>query len=99
LFVILRTPNKKDMDYKDVKLTKMDIKVLGTGCPKCKALEKAVVNSLSELHIQADVSKVEDIMEIMQFGVMQTPALVINGKVVLSGRLPKDQELKSLLTQ
>ena len=89
----------KDMDYKDVKLTKMDIKVLGTGCPKCKALEKAVVNSLSELHIQADVSKVEDIMEIMQFGVMQTPALVINGKVVLSGRLPKDQELKSLLTQ
>jgi len=87
------------MDYKDVKLTKMDIKVLGTGCPKCKALEKAVINSLSELHLQADVSKVEDIMEIMQFGVMQTPALVINGKVVLSGRLPKDQELKSLLAQ
>ncbi|HPF51708.1 MAG TPA: thioredoxin family protein [Draconibacterium sp.] len=87
------------MDYKDLKPGKMDIKVLGTGCPKCKALEKAVVNSLSELHIQADVSKVEDIMEIMQFGVMQTPALVINGKVVLSGRLPKDQELKSLLTK
>ena len=87
------------MDYKDLKITKMDIKVLGTGCPKCKALEKAVINSLSELHLQADVSKVEDIMEIMQFGVMQTPALVINGKVVLSGRLPKDQELKSLLTQ
>ena len=99
MFVVLRTPNKYDMDYKDVKLTKMDIKVLGTGCPKCKALEKAVVNSLSELHIQADVSKVEDIVEIMQFGVMQTPALVINGKVVLSGRLPRDQELKSLLTQ
>ena len=87
------------MDYKDLKPGKMDIKVLGTGCPKCKALEKAVVNSLSELHIQADVSKVEDIVEIMQFGVMQTPALVINGKVVLSGRLPKDQELKSLLTK
>ena len=77
----------------------MDIKVLGTGCPKCKALEKAVINSLSELHIQADVSKVEDIMQIMQFGVMQTPALVINGKVVVSGRLPNNNELKILLTQ
>lgn len=87
------------MDYKNLKLTKMDIKVLGTGCPKCKALEKAVINSLSELHIQADVSKVEDIMQIMQFGVMQTPALVINGKVVVSGRLPNNNELKILLTQ
>ena len=87
------------MDYKDLKITKMNIKVLGTGCPKCKALEKAVINSLSELHIQADVSKVEDIMEIMQFGVMRTPALVINEKVVLSGRLPNDKELKSLLTK
>ncbi len=77
----------------------MNIKVLGTGCPKCKALEKAVINSLSELNIQADVSKVEDIMEIMQFGVMRTPALVIDDKVVLSGRLPNDKELKSLLTQ
>ena len=77
----------------------MDIKVLGTGCPKCRALEKAVINSLSELKIQADVNKVEDIMQIMQYGVMRTPALVINGKVVLSGRIPDDKELKSILTQ
>ncbi len=76
----------------------MDIRVLGTGCPKCKALEKAVNDSVSELSLQADVSKVEDIMEIMQFGVMQTPALVINGKVVLSGRLPNSKELKNILT-
>ncbi len=87
------------MDYKDLKLTKMDIKVLGTGCPKCKALEKAVIDSLSELSIQAEVSKVDDIVEIMKFGVLHTPALVINGKVVLSGRLPNDKELKSMLTQ
>lgn len=87
------------MDYKNLKLSKMDIKVLGTGCPKCKALEKAVNKSISELHIQADVSKVEDIMQIMQYGVMQTPALVINGKVVLSGRLPNEKELKSILTR
>jgi len=77
----------------------MDVKVLGTGCPKCRALEKAVNNSLAELKINAEVSKVEDIMQIMRFGVMQTPALVINGKVVLSGRLPTDTELKNLLTQ
>lgn len=77
----------------------MDIKVLGTGCPKCKALEKAVHSSLTELKINADVSKVEDIMQIMQFGVMRTPALVIDGKVVLSGRLPNDEELKTLLTK
>jgi len=87
------------MDYKNLKVSKMDIKVLGTGCPKCKALEKAVINSLSVLNIEADVSKVEDIMQIMQYGVMRTPALVIDGKVVLSGRLPNDKELKSLLTQ
>jgi small redox-active disulfide protein 2 len=87
------------MDYKNLKLTKMDIKVLGTGCPKCKALEKAVINSLSELNIQAEVSKVQDIIQIMQYGVMRTPALVIDEKVVLSGRLPNESELKSLLTQ
>lgn len=77
----------------------MNIKVLGTGCPKCKALEKAVNNSLTELNIEAEVSKVEDIMQIMQYGVMRTPALVIDGKVVLSGRLPSDSELKILLTR
>jgi len=87
------------MDYKNLKLDKMDIKVLGTGCPKCKALEKAVLNSISELKVEANVSKVEDIIQIMQFGVMQTPALVINGKVVVSGRLPSNNELKALLTQ
>ena len=77
----------------------MEIKVLGTGCPKCKALEKAVYNSLTELDIEANISKVEDIMQIMQYGVMHTPALVIDGKVVLSGRLPNNKELKNLLTQ
>lgn len=86
------------MEYTDLKPGKLEIKVLGTGCPKCRALEKAVKASVSELKIVADVSKVEDIVQIMQFGVMNTPALVINGKVVLSGRLPGDRELKDLLT-
>ena len=77
----------------------MDIKVLGTGCPKCKALEKTVINSLAELDIAADVSKVEDIMKIMEYSVMHTPALVINGKVVFSGRVPKVNEIKEILIQ
>ncbi|MBA7523857.1 hypothetical protein ES705_15991 [subsurface metagenome] len=77
----------------------MEIKVLGTGCPKCKALEKTVINSLAELDITADVLKVEDIMKIMEYGVMHTPGLVINEKVVLSGRVPSANEIKNLITQ
>lgn len=77
----------------------MEIKVLGTGCPRCKALEKTVINSLAELDIAADVSKVEDIMNIMEYGVMRTPALVINGKVVLSGYVPNANEIKDLITK
>ena len=77
----------------------MEIKVLGTGCPKCKTLEKEVINSLAELDIAADVSKVEDIVKIMEYGIMHTPALVIDEKVVLSGRIPSRDELKSLLIQ
>jgi small redox-active disulfide protein 2 len=77
----------------------MEIKVLGTGCPKCKALEKTVTDSLAELEISADVSKVEDIMKIMEYGIVRTPALVINGKVVLSGYLPDKNEIKNLITE
>ncbi len=77
----------------------MEIKVLGTGCSRCRALEKTVVNSLAELDITADVSKVEDIMEIMEYGILRTPALVINGKVVLSGYVPDANEIKKLITQ
>jgi len=77
----------------------MEIKVLGTGCPKCKGLEKTVINLLAELDIAADVSKVEDIMKIMEYGVMRTPALVINGKVVLSGYVPSTNEIKKIIIQ
>lgn len=76
----------------------MDIKVLGTGCAKCKSLEKLTTKAVEELNIEASVEKVEDIQKIMEYAVMRTPALVINEKVVLSGKLPKITELKSLLT-
>lgn len=76
----------------------MKIKILGTGCPKCKALEKATRDAVTELGISAEIEKEEDIMKIMQYGVMHTPALVIDGKVVASGRVPSEKELKGLLT-
>lgn len=76
----------------------MEIKVLGTGCPKCKSLEKATRDAVTELGINANIEKEEDILKIMQYGIMHTPALVIDGKVVVSGRLPNEKELKSILT-
>jgi small redox-active disulfide protein 2 len=77
----------------------MEIKVLGTGCTKCKSLEKVTREVVSQLQLDATVTKVEDIMEIMSFGVMTTPALVVDGKVVVKGRVPDSAELKNLLTK
>ncbi len=77
----------------------MEIKILGPGCARCKSLEKTVINSLAELDIAADVSKVEDIMKIMEYGVMSTPALVINGKVVLKGQVPSISQVKEILVK
>ena len=77
----------------------MEVKVLGTGCPKCKSLEKMTQEAVTELGIEASVTKEEDIMKIMNYGILSTPGLVINNKVVLSGRLPSKNEIKNLLTQ
>ena len=77
----------------------MDIKVLGTGCPKCKTLEKAANDAVTAAGVDATVSKVEDIMQIMQFGVMTTPALVVDGKVVVKGRVPGADEIKKFITK
>ncbi|MBN2485726.1 MAG: TM0996/MTH895 family glutaredoxin-like protein [Bacteroidales bacterium] len=77
----------------------MEIKVLGTGCPKCKALEKATRDVVAEMQVDANVTKEEDIVKIMGYGIMHTPGLVINEKVVLSGRVPSKDEIKNLITQ
>lgn len=77
----------------------MDIKILGTGCSKCKTLEKLTREAVESLNIQANITKVEDIMEIIQFGVMTTPALVVNGKVEIKGRIPSVEEIKTILNQ
>jgi small redox-active disulfide protein 2 len=77
----------------------MEIKVLGTGCAKCKALEKAVKEVVEQNNIAATVTKVEDIVEIMKYNVMATPALVIDEKVVIKGRVPSNSELKDIVTR
>ena len=77
----------------------MEIKVLGTGCPKCKILEKATNDAVAELGIKADVTKEEDIMKIMGYGVMRTPGLVIDEKVVSSGKSLSVSEIKNLLSE
>jgi small redox-active disulfide protein 2 len=77
----------------------MEIKVLGTGCARCKSLEKITRKAVDELNLDASVEKVEDFQQIMEYAVLRTPALVINEKVVLSGQVPKVSALKDLLTQ
>lgn len=76
----------------------MKIEVLGPGCSKCKTLEKLTREVVSETGIEAEIEKVEDIMRIMDYGVMTTPALVIDQKVVSKGRIPSKSEIKELIT-
>ena len=77
----------------------MEIKVLGTGCAKCKALEKSVIAAVEKTAVDAHVTKVEEITEIMKYGIMMTPALVIDEKVVVSGRAPSSKEIIKLITK
>ena len=77
----------------------MDIKVLGTGCSKCKTLEETTRKVIEDLSLNANIEKVEDIQKIMEYGIMRTPGLVINGKIVVSGYIPKVSELKEILIE
>ena len=73
------------------------IKILGTGCQKCKSMTVIVEEVVQENNIDATVEKVEDIAEIMKFNVMTTPALLIDDVVALKGRVPSKQEVLALL--
>ncbi len=77
----------------------MNIKVLGPGCANCQALERATGAALAELDITAQVEKVEDYPSILGYGVMSTPALLVDEQLVLSGRVPSVTQLCDLLTQ
>ena len=73
------------------------IQILGTGCPKCKKLYEAAREVVTSGSIDAEVTKVEDINEILKFGVMMTPALVVDGVVKASGRVPRPEEIVAML--
>jgi len=73
----------------------IQVKILGPGCAKCKNLEKLTREVIAEQNIDAEISKVEDINEIMKYNIFATPALVINEKVVIKGRLPAKTEIKN----
>ena len=75
----------------------MKIKVLGSGCPNCKVLEANTKKALDELKKKASVEKVTDMVKIIEYGVMSTPALVVDGKVVSSGRVLSPEEIKKFL--
>ena len=73
------------------------IKILGTGCPKCQSMTAVVQDVVSANNIDASIEKVEDILKIMEFNVMSTPALVIDGQVTIKGRIPSQAEVLALL--
>jgi len=76
----------------------MKIEILGTGCPKCKKLTQNAEEAVKELGIDAEIIKVTKINEIMKYGVMLTPALVVNGEVKESGKLLSKEEIKSIIS-
>jgi small redox-active disulfide protein 2 len=73
------------------------IKILGTGCPKCKQTEAAVRKAVDDLGTTADIQKVEDIQDIMKYNILSTPAVVIDEEVRIKGRVPTATELEALL--
>jgi len=77
----------------------LDLKILGTGCPKCVKLEERTRQAADELGIEYTIEKVTDIQGIMSYGVMMTPGLVVNGEVKVSGRVPMVKDIQDILKQ
>ena len=75
----------------------MEIKVLGSGCAKCKTTYEMIEKIVKENQLDATLSKVEDIVEPLQSGIMTTPAIVVNGEVKLKGHVPTESEIKKIL--
>lgn len=77
----------------------MNIKILGTGCPNCQKLEANTKKALEELHIEATVEKITAMEKIMSYGIMSTPAIVVDEKVLSYGIVPSVEEIKELLSE
>jgi len=76
----------------------MKIQVVGPGCPRCQATEKNVFTACAELNLDADISHVYDVREYAKLGVRLTPAVIVDGKIVISGKVPTVEEVKALLS-
>lgn len=77
----------------------LDIKVIGTGCDKCGKLYEHTQSALKELGIEANLQKVEDLLEIVKLGVMTSPSLMVNGKLIVSGQVVSKDKIVKLLSQ
>jgi small redox-active disulfide protein 2 len=77
----------------------MLIQILGTGCPKCKKLEENARQAATELRLDFQIEKVKDLQQIMAFGVMITPALVVDGVVKVAGKIPGVEDIKKMLAE
>ncbi|MBK6749520.1 MAG: TM0996/MTH895 family glutaredoxin-like protein [Pyrinomonadaceae bacterium] len=73
------------------------IKILGTGCAKCKQTEAVIRETLSDMGIEANIEKVEDIQKIMEYDIMSTPAVVLDGAVKMTGKVPSKDEVRAML--
>jgi len=76
----------------------MKIEILGMGCPKCKKLYENAQTAAKELNIQVEIVKVEDIQKIMDYGLMSTPAIAVDGEVKAAGRIPAPDEIKKWIS-
>ena len=77
----------------------MKIQIAGPGCPRCQMTEKNVFNACAELNLAADISHVTDRKQIQELGVWTTPAVIVDGKILVSGRVPTAGELKKILSE
>jgi small redox-active disulfide protein 2 len=77
----------------------MEIKILGTGCPRCQEVEKRTIDTLAEMNVAADVQKVTDIKKIMEYKILGTPGLVINGRVKCAGKIPAKSQIKQWIEE
>ncbi len=75
----------------------MNIKILGSGCPNCQKLESNTKQALEELKLEAKVEKISEIQDIMNYGIMSTPALVVDGTVLVAGMVPSVEQIKKAL--
>jgi len=89
----------KDYPHHRKGVKKMEIKVLGAGCSKCTQTVELIQKVLEDHKIDASLEKVTDMMEIVNYGVMRTPAVVVDGKVKIVGKVPSEKELVALLCQ